>query len=114
MSKDVYDLVILPGDGIGLEVMDQALKALEGEDSEMGTQSIDALLEACDSFIPEPERPLDKPFLMPVEDVFTISGRGTVTTGRSPRPVSRTARTVLAMLAGSRPHSSSWSVREPW
>src|SRR3984885_9444138 len=58
-----------------------ALKALEGEASEYGVQSIGKLMEACDSFIPEPVRELDKPFLMPVEDVFTITGRGTVVTG---------------------------------
>ncbi len=62
-----------------------ALKALEGEDSEVGTKSIQRLLEACDSFIPEPKRETDKPFLMPVEDVFTITGRGTVVTGRIER-----------------------------
>jgi len=62
-----------------------ALQALEGEDSEYGVQSIQKLLEACDSFIPEPKRDTDKPFLMPVEDVFTITGRGTVVTGRIER-----------------------------
>jgi elongation factor Tu len=64
-----------------------ALKALEGEDSEYGMQSISKLMEACDSFIPEPKREIDKPFLMPVEDVFTITGRGTVVTGRIERGV---------------------------
>ena len=59
-----------------------ALKALEGDTSEMGTQSIDKLMAALDEFIPEPTRDLDKPFLMPVEDVFSIKGRGTVVTGR--------------------------------
>jgi len=64
-----------------------ALKALEGEQSEYGVQSIQKLMEACDSFIPEPTRELDKPFLMPVEDVFTITGRGTVVTGRIERGI---------------------------
>src|SRR5574338_54863 len=64
-----------------------ALKALEGEASEYGVQSIQKLMEACDSFIPEPVRELDKPFLMPVEDVFTITGRGTVVTGRIERGI---------------------------
>jgi elongation factor Tu len=59
-----------------------ALKALEGEDSELGTKSIDKLMDALDEYIPEPVRDLDKPFLMPVEDVFSIKGRGTVVTGR--------------------------------
>src|SRR5206468_4769584 len=68
-----------PGDDTPI-IRGSALKALEGEKSAMGTESIDKLLAACDSFIPEPKREIDKPFLMPVEDVFTISGRGTVTT----------------------------------
>ncbi len=64
-----------------------ALKALEGDASDYGTPSIQKLMEACDSFIPEPVRELDKPFLMPVEDVFTITGRGTVVTGRIERGI---------------------------
>jgi elongation factor Tu len=64
-----------------------ALKALEGDTSDYGTPSIQKLMEACDSFIPEPQRELDKPFLMPVEDVFTITGRGTVVTGRVERGI---------------------------
>jgi elongation factor Tu len=73
-----------PGDDTPI-IRGSALKALEGEDSEYGLQSIAKLLEACDTFIPEPKREIDKPFLMPVEDVFTITGRGTVTTGRVER-----------------------------
>jgi|KBSSwiStaDraftv2_1062776.scaffolds.fasta_scaffold263002_2 elongation factor Tu len=73
-----------PGDDTPI-IRGSALKALEGEDSEYGTRSIQKLLDACDSFIPEPKREIDKPFLMPVEDVFTITGRGTVTTGRVER-----------------------------
>jgi elongation factor Tu len=64
-----------------------ALKALEGDTSEYGAPSIQKLMEACDSFIPEPKREVDKPFLMPVEDVFTITGRGTVVTGRIERGI---------------------------
>jgi len=64
-----------------------ALKALEGDDSDVGTKSIDRLMEAIDTFIPEPVREVDKPFLMPVEDVFSISGRGTVVTGRVERGI---------------------------
>ncbi len=59
-----------------------ALKAVEGDESEIGKQSIQRLLDALDSYVDEPARELDKPFLMPVEDVFSISGRGTVVTGR--------------------------------
>ena len=75
-----------PGDDTPI-IRGSALKALEGEDSEMGTGSIDKLVEALDSFIPEPKREVDKPFLMPIEDVFSISGRGTVVTGRCERGV---------------------------
>jgi elongation factor Tu len=75
-----------PGDDTPI-IRGSALKALEGDTSEMGTPSIQRLLDACDSFIPEPIRETDKPFLMPVEDVFTITGRGTVCTGRIERGI---------------------------
>jgi elongation factor Tu len=75
-----------PGDKTPI-VIGSALKALEGEDSELGTQSIMKLAEALDSYIPTPDRAIDGPFLMPVEDVFSISGRGTVVTGRVERGV---------------------------
>jgi elongation factor Tu len=68
-------------------VIGSALKALEGDASAMGEGAILKLMEAVDSFIQEPVRAIDKPFLMPVEDVFTISGRGTVVTGRVERGV---------------------------
>jgi elongation factor Tu len=70
-----------PGDDIPV-VRGSALKALEGEKSEIGESAIIELMSAVDDYIPTPERDIDKPFLMPVEDVFTISGRGTVATGR--------------------------------
>ncbi len=73
-----------PGDDTPI-IRGSALKALEGEKSELGEESIGRLMEALDSFIPQPQREVDKPFLMPVEDVFTISGRGTVATGRIER-----------------------------
>ncbi len=59
-----------------------AISALEDKNDGLGKESIDALLKACDEYIPMPERPVDKPFLMPIEDVFSITGRGTVVTGR--------------------------------
>ena len=71
-----------------------ALKALEGDKSEIGEPSIQKLLEAVDSYIPEPQRPLDKPFLMPVEDVFSIQGRGTVATGRVERGIVKVGEEV--------------------
>ena len=75
-----------PGDDIPI-VRGSALAAMNGTDPEVGEASIRALLEAVDGFIPTPERPVDQPFLMPVEDVFSISGRGTVATGRIERGV---------------------------
>jgi elongation factor Tu len=75
-----------PGDKTPV-VIGSALKALEGDQSEMGEASIFKLAEALDSYIPTPERAIDKPFLMPVEDVFSISGRGTVVTGRVDRGI---------------------------
>src|SRR5260221_1863881 len=75
-----------PGDKTPI-VIGSALKALEGEDSDLGTKSILKLAEALDAYIPVPKREIDKPFLMPVEDVFSISGRGTVVTGRVERGV---------------------------
>jgi|TARA_B110000977_G_scaffold164299_1_gene210700 elongation factor Tu len=70
-----------PGDDTPI-IVGSALKALEGDTSEIGVPSVVKLIETLDSFVPEPERPVDLPFLMPIEDVFTISGRGTVVTGR--------------------------------
>ena len=75
-----------PGDDIPI-VRGSALKALEGKDDETGVKAIDALMEKVDSYIPQPDRPRDKPFLMPIEDVFSISGRGTVVTGRIERGI---------------------------
>src|SRR5436190_14320620 len=95
-DEELLDLVemelreLLEKNGYSAEtpiIRGSALKALEGDTSEYGVPSIQKLMEACDSFIPEPVRELDKPFLMPVEDVFTITGRGTVVTGRIERGI---------------------------
>ena len=75
-----------PGDDTPI-IHGSALKALEGDQSEIGVPAIIKLVEALDSYIPEPTRVIDKPFLMPVEDVFSISGRGTVVTGRIERGI---------------------------
>ena len=75
-----------PGDDTPV-IVGSALKALEGDQGEYGAASIQQLLEALDSYIPEPQREIDKPFLMPIEDVFSISGRGTVVTGRIERGI---------------------------
>jgi elongation factor Tu len=75
-----------PGDDIPI-VKGSAVAALEGTNKEIGEDAVRALLKAVDDYIPTPERPIDKPFLMPIEDVFSISGRGTVVTGRVERGI---------------------------
>jgi elongation factor Tu len=82
-----------PGDEIPV-VRGSALKALEGDKGELGAQAILKLMEEVDRYIPQPERDVDKPFLMPVEDVFSISGRGTVATGRIERGRVKTGEEV--------------------
>jgi len=75
-----------PGDDIPI-VKGSALAAMEGRDDEIGKNAINELMAAVDAYIPQPERPKDQPFLMPIEDVFSISGRGTVVTGRIERGI---------------------------
>ena len=82
--RELLDLYQFPGDDTPV-IVGSALKAVEGDESEIGTQSIEKLVAAMDEFIPIPDRPVDQPFLMPIEDVFSISGRGTVVTGRVER-----------------------------
>jgi len=84
--RELLDAYDFPGDDTPI-IVGSALKALEGDDSEIGTQSIVKLVEALDSYVPEPERAISGDYLMPVEDVFSISGRGTVVTGRIERGV---------------------------
>ncbi len=84
--RDLLSSYEFPGDDTPI-IVGSALKALEGDESEIGSQSIDKLVEALDTYIPEPERAIDGAFLMPVEDVFSISGRGTVVTGRVERGI---------------------------
>ena len=91
--RELLDTYEFPGDDTPI-VVGSALKALEGEDSDLGEGSIQRLAEALDSHIPEPERSVDGDFLMPVEDVFSISGRGTVVTGRIERGVIRVGEEI--------------------
>ena len=84
--RDLLESYNFPGDATPF-IIGSALKALEGDQSDIGVPSIIKLVEALDSYIPMPERPIDKPFLMPIEDVFSISGRGTVVTGRVERGI---------------------------
>ena len=82
--RDLLSSYDFPGDDVPI-IVGSALKALEGDESEIGKPSILKLMAAVDEYIPTPQRPTDQPFLMPVEDVFTITGRGTVATGRVER-----------------------------
>ena len=82
--RDLLSSYDFPGDEVPI-VVGSALKALEGDESEIGKPSILKLMDAVDEYIPTPQRPTDQPFLMPVEDVFTITGRGSVATGRVER-----------------------------
>jgi len=82
-----------PGDDIPI-IKGSALQALNGEQGELAEPAINALMDAVDSYIPQPERAIDKPFLMPVEDVFSISGRGTVATGRVERGIVKVGEEV--------------------
>jgi len=91
--RELLDSYDFPGDDTPI-ITGSALKALEGDESEIGTQSIDKLMDALDSYIPEPERAIDGAFLMPIEDVFSISGRGTVVTGRIERGIVKVGEEV--------------------
>ena len=84
--RELLDVYEFPGDDTPI-IIGSALKALEGDDSEIGVPSIIKLVEALDSYVPEPERAIEGDYLMPVEDVFSISGRGTVVTGRIERGI---------------------------
>ena len=91
--RDLLSMYEFPGDDTPI-ITGSALKALEGDDTEQGEGSIMQLAEALDSYIPEPERAVDGAFLMPIEDVFSISGRGTVVTGRVERGVVKVGEEV--------------------
>jgi elongation factor Tu len=114
-DKELLDLVELevrelltkydfPGDKIPV-ITGSAIKALEGDSSPIGVPSILQLMEAVDTYIPTPARPIEKPFLMPIEDVFTISGRGTVVTGRAERGIVKVGDEVE--MVGLRPTTTT-------
>jgi len=98
--RDLLNQYDFPGDDTPI-IKGSALKALEGDSSEIGTPAIEKLVETMDSYIPEPVRQIDKPFLLPIEDVFSISGRGTVVTGRVERGIIKVGETVE--VVGMRP-----------
>jgi elongation factor Tu len=98
--RDLLKSYQFPGDEIPI-VKGSALMALEGKNPELGHDAILKLMEAVDKYIPQPERPKDQPFLMPIEDVFSISGRGTVVTGRIERGIVKVGEEVE--IIGIRP-----------
>ncbi|MEC8992736.1 MAG: elongation factor Tu [Candidatus Latescibacterota bacterium] len=85
-TRELLSEYDFPGDDLPV-IRGSALKAVEGDDGEIGNAAIDELMNAVDEYVPLPERPVDQPFLMPVEDVFSITGRGTVGTGRIERGI---------------------------
>jgi elongation factor Tu len=99
-TRDLLKQYKFDGDNIPI-ITGSALKALEGDQGEYGVPAILKLVEALDDYIPLPQRPIDKPFLMPIEDVFSISGRGTVVTGRIERGIIKVGEEVE--VVGIRP-----------
>ena len=91
--RELLSTYEFPGDDTPI-IIGSALKALEGDSSDLGTPSIDKLVAALDSYVPIPDRPVDGAFLMPIEDVFSISGRGTVVTGRVDRGIVKVGEEV--------------------
>ena len=91
--RELLDIYEFPGDDTPI-IIGSALKALEGDTGELGEGSVTRLLEALDNYIPQPKRVIDQPFLMSVEDVFSISGRGTVATGRIDRGIVKVGDTI--------------------
>ena len=102
--RDLLSSYNFPGDKTPV-VIGSALKALEGDTSEIGVPAIEKLVAAMDSYIPEPVRDIEKPFLLPIEDVFSISGRGTVVTGRIERGIVKVGEEVE--IVGIRPTQKS-------
>ncbi len=98
--RDLLKVYQFPGDDAPV-IRGAALKALQGDAGELGAESIVKLYEALDSYIPMPERVIDKPFLMPIEDIFSISGRGTVVTGRVERGIVKVGEEIE--IVGIRP-----------
>lgn len=102
--RDLLSSYDFPGDEIPI-VKGSALAVLEGTNKEIGDEAIMKLMDAVDSYIPQPDRPKDKPFLMPIEDVFSISGRGTVVTGRVERGIVKVGDTIE--IVGLRPTTTT-------
>ncbi len=98
--RELLDAYEFPGDDTPV-IVGSALKAIEGDESEIGVPAIKKLLDALDTWIPQPEREIDKAFLMPIEDVFSISGRGTVVTGRIESGIVKTGEELE--IVGIRP-----------
>jgi elongation factor Tu len=91
--RELLDQYEFPGDDTPI-IIGSALKALEGDTSDIGAPAVQKLVETLDEYIPEPARDIEKPFLMPIEDVFSISGRGTVVTGRVERGIVKVSEEI--------------------
>jgi elongation factor Tu len=91
--RELLDQYEFPGDDTPI-IIGSALKALEGDTSDIGAPAVQKLVETLDEYIPEPARDIEKPFLMPIEDVFSISGRGTVVTGRVERGIFKVSEEI--------------------
>jgi elongation factor Tu len=102
--RELLSMYEFPGDDIPI-VAGSAVCALEDRNKEIGEDAVRKLMEAVDAYIPTPERPIDQPFLMPIEDVFSISGRGTVVTGRVERGIVKVGETVE--IVGIRPTTTT-------
>jgi elongation factor Tu len=102
--RELLDQYEFPGDDTPI-IIGSALKALEGDTSDIGVPAVQKLVAALDDYIPEPERPVDRPFLMPIEDVFSISGRGTVVTGRVARGIVKVGDEIE--IVGIRPTTTT-------
>jgi elongation factor Tu len=102
--RELLSAYQFPGDDVPI-IRGSALKALEGDKSEIGEESIFKLMDAVDAYIPTPERAIDQPFLMPIEDVFSISGRGTVVTGRIEKGIVKVGEEVE--IVGFKPTSKT-------
>jgi elongation factor Tu len=102
--RELLSSYSFPGDDIPI-IRGSALMALEDKNKEQGHDAVLQLMDAVDAYIPQPERPIDQPFLMPIEDVFSISGRGTVVTGRVERGIVKVGETVE--IIGIKPTTST-------
>ena len=105
--RELLGSIRIPGDDTPI-IIGSALKALEGDTSDIGVPSVQKLVETLDSYIPDPVRDVEKPFLMPIEDVFSISGRGTVVTGRVERGIVNVGDELTSLVSKTHRRQLYW------